>query len=743
MGNSFPLRTAETLADLGRLLAQTLDRELIAQKVAHGACLLLGARAAAVLQLAAETGGLTVLAGAGDAGLPAGTVLPEGAGPAGLAARERRPVATADVLEDARITLTPDLRRDLEAGDTRAALAVPMVVQDRVIGVLLVADEVGRLFGPEQVRLAQIFADQAGVAFENARLYEEAERRRRQAEAAERRSAFLAEASRVLASSLDYETTLAQVARLVVPGLADLCTVDVLESDGGVRRLAAAYVDPSHLDSSQPFPPSAAGPGTPYALARVLQSGRSEFVPDVDDRVLAGLIPDERHREALRALGLRSVMIVPLAARGKILGAITFCSVDPRRRYGAADLAFAEDLAGRAAQAIDNARLYRAAQEAGRAKDEFLATVSHELRTPLTAILGWAGVLRSRPGDPATLNEALEVIERNARVQAQIVSDLLDVSRIITGKLRLDVRPIDLTAVIHNATAAVRPAIEAKAIQLEMRLDPETAAFNGDADRLQQVVWNLLSNAVKFTPAGGHIEVWSARREGEVEIGVRDSGRGIDAAFLPYVFERFRQADAGATRTASGLGLGLAIVRHIVELHGGTVKADSPGPGRGATFTVRLPVAAAPAAEVPAEPRRPAAEPSAVEPACLDGTDVLVVEDDPDSRQLLAEILRRAGARVHVAASAAEGMSEIERRRFAVLVCDIAMPGEDGYSLIRRLRRTAPGRDLPAVALTAYARSDDRDRALAAGFDAHLAKPVEPTALVNTVARVARMARAA
>ena len=614
MGNNFPLRTAETLADLGRLLAQTLDRELIAQKVAHGACLLLGARAATVLHLAVETGGLAVLAGAGDCRLPAGATLPEGAGPAGLAARERRSVVSPDVLEDARITLTPELRRALEAGDTRAALAVPMVVQDRVIGVLLVADQAGRFFGPEQVRLAQVFADQAGVAFENARLYEEAERRRRQAEAAERRSAFLAEASRVLASSLDYETTLAQVARLVVPGLADLCAVDVLEPDGRVRRLAAAYVDPGHLDSSPAFPPAAAGPATPDALARVLRSGRSEFVPDVDDRVLAGLVPDEREREALRALGLRSVMIVPLAARGRILGAITFCSVDPRRRYGAADLAFAEDLAGRAAQAIDNARLYRAAHEAGRAKDEFLATVSHELRTPLTAILGWAGVLRSRPGDPATLSEALEVIERNARVQAQIISDLLDVSRIITGKLRLDVRAIDLTAVIHNAVAAVRPAIDANGIRLDTRLDPATAAFNGDADRLQQVVWNLLSNAVKFTPAGGHIEVWSERREGEVEIGVRDSGQGIDPAFLPSVFERFRQADAGATRAASGLGLGLAIVRHIVELHGGTVKADSAGLGRGATFTIRLPVAVPPAPGNPAGRRARTGEPSAAEP---------------------------------------------------------------------------------------------------------------------------------
>jgi signal transduction histidine kinase len=743
VSDSFPLRTAETLADLGRLLAQTLDRELIARRIAHGACRLLGARAAAVLHLA-ETGGLTVLAGTGDAGLRPGVSLPEGAGPAGLAARERRPVASPDVLGDPRIALTPELRAHLESCDTRSALAVPMIVQDRVIGVLLVADEAGRQFGPEQVRLAQVFADQAGVAFENARLFEEAERRRQQAEAAERRSAFLAEASRVLASSLDYETTLAQVARLVVPGLADLCTVDVLEADDGVRRLAAAYVQPAQLEPTPSFPPHAAGePGSAYALTRVLRTGQSEFVPEVDDQVLAGLIPDDRHREALRALGLRSVMIVPLAARGRILGAITFCSVDPRRRYTAADLAFAEDLAGRAAQAIDNARLYRTAQEAGRAKDEFLATVSHELRTPLTAILGWAGVLRSRPHDPPTLKEALEIIERNARVQAQIVNDLLDVSRIITGKLRLDVRPIDLAAVIQNAIAAVRPAIEAKAIRLETQLDPEAAAFTGDADRLQQVVWNLLSNAVKFTPAGGRIEVSSARREGQVEIVVRDSGQGIDREFLPFVFERFRQADTGATRAAGGLGLGLAIVRHIVELHGGTVKADSPGPGRGATFTVRLPVVAPPAADGTGERRTPAAGPVPVQPSSLDGMEVLVVEDDADGRLLLAEILRSAGARVHAAASAAEAVAEVQRRRFAVLVCDIAMPGEDGYTLIRRLRATPQGRHLPAVALTAYARGEDRERALAAGFDAHLAKPVEPSQLLSSVSRVGRMARVA
>jgi signal transduction histidine kinase len=593
----FPHRTAEAFADLGRFLAQTLDRSLVARRIADGARLLLDAQAAWVFRLDADGGAPTVLGAAGDQGLlGVGAVLAESEGPVALAARECRPVATADFLADERIAVAAEARRTLADGVARAILAIPMVAPGRVIGVLVIGDRAGRSFTAEETRLAQAFADQAAVAFENARLYEEAERRRHQAEAAERRSTFLAEASRVLASSLDWETTLAQVARLVVPGLADLCTVDVLDEHGGLRRLAAAYIDPANVDDSIDL--------GAHGLANVLRTGQSEFHAQVTDEVLDAIATDAEHRAALRALGLRSIMVVPLNARGRRLGAITLCSAESGRRYGSPDLAFAEDLAGRAAQAIDNARLYRAAQEASRAKDEFLATVSHELRTPLTAIVGWTRVLRSQPPDPAILGDALETIDRNARAQAQIINDLLDVSRIITGMLRLNVRPIDLVAVIAEAVAALRPAIDAKALELVTDLHPTAAPFVGDPDRLQQVVWNLLSNAVKFTPAGGRIVLELARVKGQAQIRVIDSGQGIAAEFLPYVFDRFRQAESISSRSHSGLGLGLAIVRHIVELHGGTVRAESAGGGQGATFVIDMPVPAALQAPPTVDPSR-------------------------------------------------------------------------------------------------------------------------------------------
>ena len=736
MEYQFPHQTAEALTDLGRFLAQTLDRNLVARRIADGARVLLDAQAAWVFRLDTDAGAPTVLGAAGEAEpLGVAAALAEGEGLVALAARECRPVVTGDFLADERIAVTSETRRKLTGVGSRAILTVPMVAHGRVIGVLVVGDRAGRSFTADETRLAQAFADHAAMAFENARLFAEAERRQHQAEDAQRRSTFLAEASRVLASSLDYETTLAQVARLVVPGLADLCTVDVLEENGGIRRLAAAYVDPANVELASELPDHESIDLGTHGLAKVLRTGQSEFHSQVTDEVLDTIATDAEHRAALRALGLRSIMVVPLNARGRRLGGITFCSAESGRRYGSADLAFAEDLAGRAAQAIDNARLYRTAQEASRAKDEFLATVSHELRTPLTAIVGWARVLRSRPLDAATIGNALETIERNARAQAQIINDLLDVSRIITGMLRLNVRPIDLVVVIGEAVAALRPAIEAKALELATDLHPTAAPFVGDPDRLQQVVWNLLSNAVKFTPAGGRIVVGLARVKGQAQISVTDTGQGITAEFLPYVFDRFRQAESVSSRSHSGLGLGLAIVRHIVELHGGTVHAESSGTGRGATFIVDMPVAAALRRHDTAGWRK---SPPTTPAPRLPAVQVLVVEDDTDARELLAMILRGAGATVTTASSVAEALESLHREPPHVLVCDIAMPGEDGYALIRRIRAGEGDSTLPAVAVTAFARREDRDRALDAGFDVHMAKPVDPSELVDAVAALAR-----
>jgi PAS domain S-box-containing protein len=383
-----------------------------------------------------------------------------------------------------------------------------------------------------------------------------------------------------------------------------------------------------------------------------------------------------------------------------------------------------------------------AAEAASRAKDEFLATISHELRTPLSPILAWARMLRQRALGPAKVEHALMVIERCALSQAQIIEDLLDVSRIIEGKLRLQLQTVDLRGVIRDALDAVRPSAELKGVVLVEEIG-DAGAVSGDPERLQQVVWNLLSNAVKFTPAGGRVRVALAGADWQVEIVVSDTGEGIAPGFLPYAFERFRQADSSPTRVHGGLGLGLAIVRHIVELHGGTVAAASPGPGRGTTFTVRLPRLAgarpeAAPAGVPAG-REGAVRGRPATPASLEGLRLLVVDDEPDACEVLREILTASGAEVRTAESAPEGLAILEQWPVDVLVTDIGMPGEDGYAFVRvlREREQGTGRRLPAVALTAYARVEDRMRALGAGFQMHVAKPVEPDELVSAVAALA------
>ena len=403
----------------------------------------------------------------------------------------------------------------------------------------------------------------------------------------------------------------------------------------------------------------------------------------------------------------------------------------------------ASDITERKRAEEERERLLREAQEANRLKDEFLATVSHELRTPLTAILGWAHLLRGGGLGGEAAVKALETIERNARSQSQLIDDLLDVSRIVTGKLRLEIMPVDPHTFIDAAVESVRPAAEAKGVRLEKVTDTGAETVMGDPARLQQVVWNLLMNAVKFTPRGGRVQIRLERVNSQVEIAVADTGAGIDPEFLPHVFERFRQADQKTTRQHGGLGLGLAIVRHLVELHGGSVRADSGGEGAGATFTVALPVAPIHRREEAGARAHPAARdtlPAHECPERLDGLRVLVVDDEADARELLAEGLGQCGAQVTAASSAREALEAMAGEKFDALVSDIGMPGEDGYELIRRVRALPADRGgrTPAVALTAYARTEDRLRAMRAGFEMHVAKPVELTELIVVIANLAR-----
>lgn len=524
----------------------------------------------------------------------------------------------------------------------------------------------------------------------------------------------------------------------------------------------------SYLHYSLAGAPREAFPDVPMPRATDLfgPSFRSEGIVRIDD-----VTQDPRHGKNSPYFGMlagqldiASYLAIPVISRsGEVLGGLFFG--DPRvGAFTPQHEQIVTGLASQAAIAMDNAQLYDAAKrahaeaqrvaeekerlyqqatESSRLKDEFLATISHELRTPLNAILGWAHIVRSGQLDNGSYAKALDTIERNARAQAQLIDDLLDVSRIITGKLRLDVRPADPNSFIDSAIEALRPAAEAKGVRVQRIIDTGVVSIPGDPVRLQQVVWNMLSNAIKFTPRGGRVQVRLERVNSHIDIVVSDTGQGIPADFLPHVFDRFRQADQRTTRQHGGMGLGLAIVRHLVELHGGTVTATSPGAGLGATFTVSLPVIPVYQVDEMGARVHPAASdfsPAPEHVERLDGLKILVLDDEKDTRELLEAGLSQCGAEVTLADSAGEAFELISSEIPDVLISDIGMPVEDGYDVIRRLRSlpAEKGGKIPAIALTAYARVEDRMQALKAGYQMHVPKPVELAELAAVVASVAR-----
>jgi PAS domain S-box-containing protein len=579
---------------------------------------------------------------------------------------------------------------------------------------------------------------------------------------------LLAEAGAVLASSLDYTTTLESVARLAVPTLADWCSVDVLDEEGNLRRLAIAHQDPAKVawgyELYRRYPPD---PNAPVGVTHVMRTGQSELIEEIKDELLVEIVRKPELLQIVRDLGFRSAMNVPLVARGRILGVLSFVSAESGRLYNQRDLEVAEELARRAGLAVDNALLYQEAQQArevaevaNRSKDEFLATLSHELRTPLTAMVGWTDLMRNKMLTPEQQERALEVIARSTRTQTQLIEDLLDVSRIITGKLRIRMQRVPLGPIVEAAVETVRPAAEAKKLKLHCEMTEQDLYVAGDEARLQQVVWNLMANAVKFTAPEGVVEVTLSAINDQACLQVRDNGRGIAAEFLPHVFDRFRQADSTSTRNYGGLGLGLSIVRHLVEMHGGNATVQSEGEGQGAVFTITLPLLRNETASTLSSPS-PDKEPiekiteevpentlseapiagnaiSHLAPqvgARLRGIKVLVVEDNDDTREFLSVTLNREAAIVQTAAGAREAMEKLLNWQPDVLVCDIGMPETDGYEFIQQVRALPPGQDgaIPAVALTAFARKEDRARSLTAGFQEHLSKPVQIEKLVAAI----------
>jgi signal transduction histidine kinase len=558
----------------------------------------------------------------------------------------------------------------------------------------------------------------------------------------ENRSDFLAKVARFLFDSLfDYEKALKKLAHMLVPALADWCVIDLIDGQHN-RRLEVVHKDPAMIDLVNELRTRVAPePADSQGLLSLARVENPELYSEVSDSLLVSVAYDKEHLKILQGLGFSSCMIVPLKARNKIRAVITFVIAESDRCYVSADLDFARELADIASIAIGNSLLFQEAREANRLKDEFLTTLSHEMRMPLTSILGWIRLLRSGRLDDTTAVRAMETIERNVKSQVQLVNDLLDISRIITGNLRLDIQPVDLTSVIKDAVDSLRPVADSKSIRLQIVLDSMSGPVSGDPERLMQVVWNLVSNAIKFTPKGGRVQIRLERINSHVEIIVSDTGEGINPESLPNLFDRFQHTEDTSARENGGLSLGLSIVHHLVDLHGGSVSASSPGKGQGATFTVKLPLLIL---------HRDLSDPDRVHPTGwgevsfssppeIAGLKIMVVDDEPDTCEMLKAVLESCKAIVKVCNSSAEALEEIDHWRADLLISDIGMPGGSGYELIKQIRsrEKSHGKPIPAIALTAYARVEDRIRAISAGFNFHVRKPVDPTELVAIVASLA------
>jgi PAS domain S-box-containing protein len=539
---------------------------------------------------------------------------------------------------------------------------------------------------------------------------------------------FLAEASKELAGLLDVPSTLQKLARLAVPHFADWCTVDMLGTDGSLRRLAVAHVDPAKVVLAQElhrrYPPD---PAAPYGVWNVLRTGKSELVSEISDAMLADQVKDEYLLQTLRELGLRSYLAVPLTVRGSTVGVLTFIAAESGRRYDSADQQLAEDLAHRATIAIDNARLYSDLKEADERKDEFLAMLAHELRNPLAPIRNALHIMKMPGADRETIEQARQMTERQVQHMVRLVDDLLDVSRIMRGRIDLRKKRVELASVITQAIETAQPIIDARGQELVVSVPPDPLRLDADPARLALVIANLLHNAAKFSERAGRIWLTVERNGNDAIVRVRDQGAGIRDELLPNIFDLFVQGDRSLERAEGGLGIGLTVVRKLVQMHGGTITAQSEGPGKGSEFVVRLPGLQEPTRQHPSttgpEPTR---APSSRR--------ILVVDDNVDAAESIAMLLRLWGHDVRLAYNGPEALQAAEAYRPEIVLLDIGLPGINGYDVARRLRQRPESQEAMLVAVTGYGQEEDRRRSVGAGFDHHLTKPVDPGALERLVA---------
>jgi signal transduction histidine kinase len=704
-------------ADVGVALVQRDPLPGVLQRCTESIVLHLGATFARIWTLNDDLQMLELQASAGLYTHKDGrhSRVPIGQYKIGMIAAERKPHLTNEVIGDPRVH---DQQWAKDIGLVAFA-GYPLLVDDRLVGVMA-------MFARHRLSVTTIdalaaVANSVAIGIDRKRAEERLGEQARIMQTLNRVGA-------TVASELDRET----IVQTVTDAATELTTAaygaffyNVIDpKSGGAFLLYTLSGAPK--EAFDKFP-------QPRATALLGPTFRGESVMRIAD-----VLADSRYGKSAPYYGMphghlpvRSYMGVAVKGRdGEVTGGLFFGHPQPDV-FTEQHERLAVGIASWASVALENARLYERAQEVSRAKDEFLAVLSHELRTPLNAILGWSRMLRDGHVAPARVEHAVSVIERNARLQTQLVEDLLDVSRIVSGKLRLDIRPVDLPAILQSAMDAVRPATANKNIQVTARIRSDMGPVHGDADRIEQVVWNLLANAVKFTEPGGRIDVELRQTDHSAEIVVSDDGQGIAPDFLPHVFDRFRQAEGGISRKHGGLGLGLALVRALTEAHGGSVGASSAGLGKGAMFTVRLPLL------TPSDQQRATAAAS-VPAAHINGMRALVVDDDADARELLAMTLESAGAIPLLASSVREALRLLEQERPDLLLADLAMPEEDGLDLIRIVRALPEegGGRVPAIAVTAYASGAERDKALGAGYDAHVAKPYDAEALLAAIASV-------
>jgi PAS domain S-box-containing protein len=585
----------------------------------------------------------------------------------------------------------------------------------------------------------QDITDRKRIEEERNQLLVREQQARAKAELAEQRCTFLSQASDVLTSSLHYETTLKSVARLTIPFLGDYCLIHRLEVNGQLRMVAAVHHNPHQQPLLDEFADRyQADIHNPKSLtAQVLRTGEALLVAEAASTIAKSVTQNSRLLELYEQLAPQSLIVVPLTARKQILGTLVLAMAESHRRYDRSDLSIALELARRAATAIDNALLYQKAQESNRLKDEFLLTLSHELRTPLNAIVGWANMLMSRNMSERLFRQAIETIEQKARAQVQMICDLLDLSCLLTGTLRLNPAWVELGAIVNDAIATLKLAFEVKSIQLKCRIDPSLGVLRGDSKYLRQVVWHLLSNAIKFTPNGGQVEIQLTKVENYAQIQVSDTGEGIHPDFLPYIFDRFRQADGTTTRRHTGLGLGLALVRQMVELHGGTVEAKSDGEGKGAIFSVKLPLASV-SDSGSLQPEVLTGDERRTCPHWLrlEGLQILVVDDETDSRKAIASILAEYGAEAIAVASINEALQALECFQTDLVICSNHMLELDADWLLSRIRNLCveQGGQIPIVALTTDVGQENVAQVRSAGIEMHIAKPIAADELACIVA---------